>query len=117
MDADSIARSRGWDPHEVATSLRSLNEAHRIVLSEGTLKVEMAHPFSGVDSGYRAVIGERSWNANCAWDALAILSLLGDGIALADGLSWSVHNGKVTPDGIVHMLVPARGFWDDIGFT
>ena len=80
----------------------------------------MAHPFSGVDTGYRAHIGERSWFANCAWDALAIVALLGaDGTATGrDGVvEWQIQNGVVSPNGLIHMLVPAAKFWEDIGFT
>ena len=67
------------------------------------------------------MIGDRTWFANCAWDALAILALLGDGKAIATGaageLVWTVEDGKVSPRGIVHLLVPAKNFWDDVGFT
>ncbi len=81
-------------------------------------RVWMAHPFSGLPTPYTAEIGERSWFANCAWDALAILALLGDGVARGeDSLVWTVVGGVVSPDGLVHLLVPARRFWDDIGFT
>ena len=82
-----------------------------IKLAEGSHRVEMAHPFSGVNTGYRSVVGDRSWNANCAWDALAILALMGDGEAYAPGadgdLAWTVDDGKVSPDGVVHLLIPA----------
>lgn len=78
----------------------------------------MAHPFSGVATSYRAVVGSRSWYANCAWDGLAILSLPGDGqVHDGDGLLREVDDGVVSPHGFVHLLVPARRFWDDIGFT
>ena len=39
----------------------------------------MAHPFSGVASDFLVTIGERTWFANCVWDGLSILALLGDG--------------------------------------
>ena len=81
----------------------------------------MAHPFSGVETPYRVVVGDRSWHANCAWDSLAILGLMGDGVAfgahLEPNLEWRVMDGKVTPNGLVHMVVPARRFWEDVGYT
>lgn len=121
VDAPVIADSRGWDTPEVESSLGRLADEHVIALVEATPQVWMAHPFSGVETSYQAVIGDRSWYANCAWDALAILALLGDGEALATGagaeLVWNVEGGRVTPPGIVHLLVPAKNFWDDIGFT
>lgn len=121
VDATAVGESRGWDVPEVEASLGRLANEHRIALVDGGFQVWMAHPFSGIETNYQAVIGDRSWYANCAWDALAILTLLGNGEARATGaageLVWKVENGKVTPRGIIHMLVPAANFWDDIGFT
>jgi hypothetical protein len=121
VDEAVIAGSRGWPTDDVEDSLDRLAETHLVKLAEGDRRVEMAHPFSGAGTGYRSVVGERSWNANCAWDALAILAIMGDGDALAPGpdgdVVWSVQNGKVSPEGIVHLLIPARRFWDDIEFT
>jgi hypothetical protein len=121
VDAADTVGSRGWVAEEAEASLDRLAEAHLIKLVDGSHRVEMAHPFSGVNTRYRSVVGDRSWNANCAWDVLAILAFMGDGEAFAqeaDGdLVWAVNNGKVSPDGVVHLLVPARHFWDDVGFT
>ena len=121
VDAEVLAASRGWEVAEVASALRRLETEHRIALVGDTTQVWMAHPFSGVETSYRAVVGEQSWFANCAWDALAILALLGDGEARASGaageLVWTVEDGQVSPRGIVHLLVPAKNFWDDVGFT
>ncbi len=81
----------------------------------------MAHPFSGVETGYTATVAGRSWYANCAWDALAILALMGDGQVVlnvgGEELVWSVEDGRVSPEGVIYLKVPARRFWDDIGFT
>ncbi|MCZ6505282.1 MAG: hypothetical protein ACE1Y8_01355 [Acidimicrobiia bacterium] len=121
VDGAAMTESRGWVAKEVEASLDRLAEAHLIKLAEGSHRVEMAHPFSGTHTGYRSVVGDRSWNANCAWDALALLALMGDGEAFAPGadgdLVWTVDDGNVSPDGVVHLLIPASRFWDDIGFT
>lgn len=121
VDAGELARSRAWDQRKVEESLESLEAEHRIVLVAGSHRILMAHPFSGVDTGYQAHIDTRSWFANCAWDALAIIGLLGNGRGRATGregdTDWSIEGGRVAPNGIVHLLVPALRFWDDIGFT
>lgn len=121
VDERVIAESRGWDTPEVEVSLQRLATEHRIVLVPDTTQIWMAHPFSGVETKYRSVMGDRSWSANCAWDALAILALLGDGRVEAAGavgeVTWTVADGEVSPAGVVHFLVPARSFWDDVGFT
>lgn len=117
VDPVTLADHGGWDRDAVVGSLSRLATGHRLALdAEGA--VWMAHPFSAVETGYAAVIGDRRWDANCAWDALAILSLLGDGCVEGPGdLNWEVSDGSVEPKGLVHLLVPAREFWEDIGFT
>lgn len=116
MDANSVAVAGGWEVEDVLAAFSRLADGHQIAVRDDW--VWMAHPFSGAPTEYRAVIGDRSWFANCAWDSLAILALLGDGEAQGPhGLSWRVDEGVVTPGGLIHLLVPARRFWDDIGFT
>lgn len=117
IDPSRIARSGGWSRGDVVASLGRLADEHRIALTDDGA-VMMAHPFSAVPTPYWAVTGDGWWWANCAWDSLAILSLLGDGEAHGpDDLVWRVAAGEVHPDGIVHLLVPARAFWDDVAFT
>jgi hypothetical protein len=107
----------------VAAALRSLADQHRLVLVPGTEAVWMAHPFSAVATDDVVTIGARRWFANCGWDGLAILGLLGDGVLATQSpasgapLRYVVSAGRVTGEGCVHFLVPARSFWDDIGFT
>jgi hypothetical protein len=107
----------------VVAALRSLADQHRLVLVPGTVAVWMAHPFSAIATDDMVTIGARSWFANCVWDGLAILGLLGDGTletqspASGTTLRYEVSAGRVTGEGCVHFLVPARSFWDDIGFT
>jgi hypothetical protein len=118
LDVGIVASTGGWDESEVALSFQRLADEHRIALIEHGNRVWMAHPFSGVPTAHQAVSGKRSWFANCAWDSLAILSMLGDGEAVGErGLVWKVRQGVVAPDGLVRLVVPARHFWDDIGFT
>lgn len=111
------------DASRVSAALHALAAAHRLVLVPGTDAVMMAHPFSGVASDFLVTIGARTWFANCAWDGLAILTLLGDGTlethSPATGVSivLTARQGVVEGDAVVHFPVPARRFWDDIVFT
>lgn len=121
---NEIAQSLGMSDEAVTVALEGLAASHAIVLQPGTHDIWMAHPFSGIPTDYTATVGERTWYANCGWDSIAILALLGDGtIASKDPLTdatneWAVREGVVTPGGgVVHFLVPARQFWDDIGYT
>ena len=117
-----LSQELGLDTGPVTDSLHRLADEHRLVLSAEGNRVVMAHPFSGVPTDYESQIGERSWWANCGWDAFAILALLGDGDVVARThddatVRWSVEDGVVNPDGLVHFVVPPSRFWDDIGFT
>lgn len=117
-----LAATTGLTIDAVAGSLARLSAEHRLVLSAEGDRVVMAHPFSSIPTNYQSQIGDRTWWANCAWDAFGILALLGDGRAVATPPGqtesvWTVRDGVVAPDGVVHFVVPVRRFWDDIEFT
>lgn len=113
----TIARRAGLGAEETSAALGELADQHRLALADDG-SVLMAHPFSAVPTGYTAVVDDRVWHANCAWDALAILALMGDGVATKDEEPlWAVEAGTVSPPGVVHFVVPPREFWADIGFT
>jgi hypothetical protein len=120
---DDIATSFGLSHEAVTVTLEELAASHAIVLQPGSHDIWMAHPFSGIPTDYTATVGDHTWYANCGWDSIAILALLGDGtISSKDPQTgttneWAVKDGMVTPGGVVHFLVPARQFWDDIGYT
>lgn len=120
---DEVAAALGSTTDAVRAALRALADAHRLVLLPGTDLVWMAHPFSAVPTDFIVSAGERSWWANCVWDGLSILGWVGDGRLdthppqSGDAIRLTVEGGRVIGDAIVHFLVPARRFWDDIGFT
>src|SRR5438034_10429246 len=109
----------------VEDSLRRLAAGRAIMLAPGTLNIWMAHPFSAVPTGYPVQAAERSYWANCAWDALNLTALLGiDSHIVAacpdcnTPLSMTVEHGSLrSPEGVIHFAVPPRHFWDNIGFT
>ncbi|HEX5531112.1 MAG TPA: organomercurial lyase [Methylomirabilota bacterium] len=124
--APSVARlaaDLGAPREDVAAALQRLADRHCLVLVPGTESIWMAHPFSGIETDFRVTVGTRRWFANCVWDGLALLALLGDGVlathspATGEPLDFEARGGRVRGDGIVHFLVPARRFWDDIGHT
>jgi Alkylmercury lyase len=109
---------------DVAAGLDELAAAHTIVLEPGTRTIRMAHPFSAVPTAYRVASGGVSYWANCAWDSLGIAAMLGrDTEAMAqcadcgERVDLSVRGGAVCDDAVIHLVVPARHFWDDIVFT
>jgi hypothetical protein len=111
---------------EVADAYQRLHDAHALVLHPGTTGIRMLNPFSVVETRHRVEAGGRSWFANCAWDALGIPAALHvDGIVRSacadcgDALELEVREGTLVrgADLLVHFVVPARRWWDDIAFT
>ena len=114
-------------PEEVVTgSYRRLHDAHALVLHPGSTEIRMLNPFSTVETPHRVEAAGRSWYANCAWDALGIpAALQADGRVdsacpdCGERLELEVRDGELVrgDDLLVHFVVPARRWWDDIGFT
>jgi hypothetical protein len=114
-------------PDEVAAAYRRLHDAHALVLEPGTTELRMLNPFSVVPTPHVVEAGGRSWFANCAWDALGIPGALHVGEALVvsecpdcgERLELELLGGELveSADPLVHFVVPARRWWDDIGFT
>ena len=123
--AADVASAVGRSPEEVLASWRRLHEGHAIVLDGSRTAIRMANPFSAVPTPYRVEAGGRAWFANCAWDAFGVCAALGtDGRVETscpdcdEPLGVSVHDKAPDDDSLVfHCLVPARHWWDDIGFT
>lgn len=121
-----LAASLHRDEDSVRQSLERLEAAHVLVLTPETRQLWMAHPFSAVPTSYPVeTSGLRYW-ANCAWDALAIPSLLSVDARIsticpdcAESIAVTVEDGAVrtSADAVIHFAVPPRRFWDDIGFT
>lgn len=113
------------DRQDVLAVLRRLEAEHVIVLVESGESIRMALPFSGIPTDFLVTSGDRSWYANCAWDALAIPTALHTDATIhtswygtREKLVLEVAGGEVTPgDGYVGFAVPARHWWDDIVFT
>ena len=111
---------------DVSDAYRRLHDAHALVLQPNGTEIRMLNPFSAVETTYRVEAGGRSWFANCAWDSLGIPAALhGDGRIEAacpdcgERLELEVRDGELVrgADLLVHFVVPARRWWDDIAFT
>jgi hypothetical protein len=121
-----IASAFDLAPEDVADAYRRLHDAHALVLHPGTTEIRMLNPFSTVETPHRVEAGGRWWFANCAWDALGIPAALHtDGTVASEcpdcgePLALEVRGGELVrgADLLVHFVVPARHWWDDIAFT
>ncbi len=119
------ARSLSEDATVVAEAYRRLAEARLIVLEPGSVDVWMANPFSARPTAFRVEAGDRWWWGTCVWDAPGILAALGlNGVvttACPDceaPLELRIRDGELAPvDAVAHFALPARRWWEDIGFT
>jgi hypothetical protein len=114
---------------EIRSALDELARLHHLILGPQG-EVEMALPFAAAPTPYLVTDGERTWWANCAWDALAIAPLVGVQTTMSvacvdcgEHLRLSIAPQQTTvrePAGVepvVHFALPAREWWRDIRFT
>jgi hypothetical protein len=119
------ARALGCAVPEIECAYRALADAHTIVLRPGSHTIWMAMPFSNMQTAFTVIAGGRAYYANCAWDAFGVAAMLGIDARIfttcADCggvLERKVANGKLPETrGVVHFALPARRWWDNVGFT
>lgn len=120
-----LAAWSGRPQAEIMAMLDDLEAHHHLALLPDRSGVWMAHPFSAIPTAFAVETERGRYYANCAWDALGIPAVLGvDGwtrtqcAATREAVSFGVEDGtRVGDDGVVHLVVPPRNAWDDIGFT
>ncbi len=95
--------------------LSSLAEQHVVVLDDAGA-ILMAHPFAAHHDGARVDAQGRTWWGNCAWDAFGIVAALNLHHATITAQGITLDADEPT-DAVFNVLVPARHWWDDIGFT
>jgi hypothetical protein len=120
--AAGVASEVGTSEHETMEAIRRL-ATERIVVLDGD-RIRMAAPFSGVPTPFVVRAGDRSYYANCIWDALGISPMLKIDSTIethcpdcAAPLSLSVVNEELFGEGVVHFAVPANRWWQDIVYT
>lgn len=124
--AAEAAALLGREEEDVADTYLRLHDAHALVLFPDSSEIWMANPFCFASTPHRVDAGGRSWTGTCAWDALGIPGALhGDGVVesecacCGERIELEVVHGELTRglNTLVHVLVPARRWWEDIGFT
>ena len=120
-----IAQELGTQTMVAEEALRELAAAKCLVLREGTCAIRMAMPFSTDPTPFRVTAGNRTWFANCAWDALGISSVVQEPTRVhsacaqtGEEMVLDVSDSKLDgPQPVVHFAIPASQWWDDIVFT
>ncbi|MGI8495982.1 MAG: organomercurial lyase [Gemmatimonadaceae bacterium] len=118
------ALNRTWG--EVEAAFQRLCRKRLLVLEpESRSVILMAPPFSGTETPFLVRVGEKSYYANCVWDALGVAAALhrdADVIAsdaqTGEPMSLRVRDGAPVPETcVIHFAVPAAKWWDDIIHT
>lgn len=125
-DSIKIAFELGCSIADVEASFQRLHQKRLLVPEPGTTsQIRMAPPFSGIKTQHKVVIGNRSYFANCAWDALGVSAALHEDADIEstcgdckEPMFFQVRSGKPVPsDCAIHFAVPASLWWKDIIFT
>jgi hypothetical protein len=121
----AIASHFGTSVDGARTAIGELKIGKTILPYPQTGEIWMAGPFSAVPTPYRVLGAKVAWWANCAWDMFGVAILAGEPVRIetsctdcGDPMVFQAHPQRGTlDDGIVHFLVPARRWYDDLGFT
>jgi alkylmercury lyase-like protein len=122
--ADEVAARIGQGSDDVRSGWRRLHEAHALVLDDRGA-IRMLNPFSAVETPFVVDAAGRTWFANCGWDAFGIGAAMHVDSTIhttcadcGEPIDVAVRGGRpLDPDAVWHVLVPARDWWADIGFT
>jgi alkylmercury lyase-like protein len=122
--AAEVARAAAVGEADIHVAWGRLHEAHAIVLDQDGA-IRMLNPFSAVPTPFRVDAAGREWYANCGWDAFGIGAALGVDSTIHtecpdchEPLEITVRRGRPErTDLIWHVAVPARDWWQDIGYT
>lgn len=124
-DVAALAARLDADAGAVQASLRRLHASHGLVLHPGRDAIWVAHPFSTAPTGFWVTSARGAWWGNCAWCSLGIAALLGEEAQIhtrlggeEEAITVSVEDGQIdAQDLIVHVLLPASQWWDNVIFT
>jgi alkylmercury lyase-like protein len=115
----------GTTPDEARRALADLKIGKTILVDPQSGEIWMAGPFAARPTSYHVVSGERSWWANCAWDMFGVAMIANERARVHTRCTdcstpmTIVADPAAAPndDAVVHFLLPARQWYDDIGFT
>jgi hypothetical protein len=113
-------------PDDALGALRELNVGKTLLTNPHTGEIWMAGPFSAVPTPYEVSAGGARWWANCGWDMLGIPVVADRRVHIdarctdcGEPMTFDVDPRQQTlgAEAVVHFLLPARRWYDDIGFT
>lgn len=122
---NDVAAALGYADEEIEAAFRRLEAAHVLVFAPGTLNIWMANPLCAFPTTFRVETARGSWWGTCVWDAFGIPAMLDEDATIStscpdcsEPMAFRVEAGALAAaDGIAHFAVPARRWWENIGYT
>ncbi len=121
-----VAKALGASIEAVEAAFARLHKKRLLVPEPGNpARIRMAPPFSGIATAFLVKMQDKSYYANCVWDALGIPAALHEDAVVeasdahsGDPIILEVRNEKPVPqECAIHFAVPAARWWDDIIYT
>ncbi len=124
-DYAEMARVVGAPAEDVRAAYHRLHERHMLFLEPGSDAIRIANPFSAIPTSYTVTAGERTWWANCAWDAFGVAAALDIDARISvrypgnkGTVDLEVANASVDGKGnLVYFALPFRQWYDDLVYT
>jgi hypothetical protein len=121
----SVAEELRLPRHEVEAAFRELEAGRVLVFEPGTLDIWMANPLCARPTAFRVSTARGSWWGTCVWDAFGIPAMLGEDATIAtsdpatgERFELRIKDGGLVPvEAVAHFSVPARHWWEDIGYS
>ena len=112
-------------PEEVREAYGRLFRKRVLFLEPDGETIRMAPPFSAVPTQHRVQIGERTYFANCSWDALGIPAAMharAEVFSRCEQAIEPIHlrvslEGPAPQNVVAHFAVPAAKWWADLVYT
>ena len=123
--APEIATSLGRTESEIQAALQQLAAGRVLILAPNSGKIWAATPFCAVPSPFRVEARSKTYFGLCIWDALGVVAALDTDAVIrtacgdcSEPMTLEIAGGKLKrSEGVMHFAVPARHWWDNIGYT
>ena len=120
-----ISRALGYAEADVRAALHHLAANKVLILAPNDGNIWAANPFCAVPSAFRVDAGGKRYRGICIWDAMGIAAALGRDAVIAascgdcgEPMTAEIRGGRLSRgEGVIHFAVPAKRWWDNIGFT
>jgi hypothetical protein len=121
-----IAEHFGVERADALQALRTMKIGKTILPHPESGEIWMAGPFASSPTHYNVIGRDTHWWANCAWDMLGVAVIVKEPVRIearctdcAAPMTFEVDARReaIKDDSVVHFLVSAAHWYDDIGFT